>query len=149
MGGYIEILVVVNRLMKQVVFISITRLINAVTLVELFIVHVFLKHRAPLHITSDHGVEFVSKFFKSLAHRLEIKLHFTSGYYLEADSQTECTNQTLEQFLRIYCNYQQSNWAQLLPLAEFTYNNTFSATTGVSLFLANKGYHPKSQIIVE
>jgi len=54
-----------------------------------------------------HEVEFVSKFFKSLAYELEMKLHFTSGYYLEADGQTKCTNQILEQFLRIYYNYQQ------------------------------------------
>jgi len=51
-------------------------------------------------------------------------------------------NQTLEQYLRIYCNYQQDNWSELLPLAEFAYNNAPSATTGVSLFFANKGYHP-------
>jgi len=31
---------------------------------------------------------------------------------------------------------------QLPPLAEFAYNNASSATTGVSLFFANKGYHP-------
>jgi hypothetical protein len=51
-------------------------------------------------------------------------------------------NQTLEQYLRIYCNYQQDNWSELLPLAEFSYNNAPSATTGVSPFFANKDYHP-------
>src|SRR5258708_25562617 len=40
-------------------------------------------------------------------------------------------------------NYQQDNWAPLLPLAEFTYNNAASATTGISPFFANKGYHPR------
>jgi len=30
---------------------------------------------------------------------------------------------------------------ELLPLAKFTYNNTLSATTGITPFLANKGYH--------
>src|SRR5258708_20532951 len=40
-------------------------------------------------------------------------------------------------------NYQQDNWAPLLPLAEFTYNNAMSATTGISPFFANKGYHPR------
>jgi len=29
------------------------------------------------------------------------------------------------------------------PLAEFTYNNTPSATTSITSFFANKGYHPK------
>ena len=147
--GFTDILVMVDRLTKQAVFVPTTRTINASTLAELFIQHVFAKHGAPSHITSDHGMEFVSKFFKSLAHRLEMKLHFTSGYHPEADGQTKHTNQTLEQFLGIYCNYQQSDWARLLPLAEFTYNSTPSATTELSPFFANKGYYPKSQIIVE
>ena len=47
----------------------------------------------------------------------------------------------LEQYLHIYCNYQQDNWSELLPLAEFAYNNAPSATTGVSSFFTNKGYH--------
>ena len=58
----------------------------------------------------------------------------------------ERTNQTLEQFLRIFCNYQQDNWYTLLPLVEFTYNNTPSSTTGISPFFANKGYHPNLTI---
>ena len=33
-------------------------------------------------------------------------------------------------------------WYTLLPLAEFAYNNTPNATIGISLFFANKGYHP-------
>ena len=70
-----------------------------------------------------------------------MKLHFTSGYHPEGDGQTEQSNQTLEQYLQVYCNYQQDNWADLLPLAEFSYNNAPSATTGVSPFFANKGYH--------
>ena len=71
-----------------------------------------------------------------------MKLHFTSGYHPEGDGQTERTNQTLEQYLQVYCNYQQDNWSKLLPLAEFAYNNTPSATTGITPFFANKGYHP-------
>jgi hypothetical protein len=47
----------------------------------------------------------------------------------------------LEQYIWIYCNYQQDNWRQLLLLVEFAYNNAPSATTGISPFFANKGYH--------
>ena len=75
-----------------------------------------------------------------------MKLHFTSGYHPEGDGQTECTNQTLEQYLRVYCNYQQDNWASLLPHAEFAYNNAPSAMTGILPFFANKGYHPNLAI---
>ena len=68
-------------------------------------------------------------------------LHFTSGYHPEGDGQTERTNQMLEQYIQVYSNYQQDNWLELLPLAEFSYNNTPSATTGILPFFVNKGYH--------
>jgi hypothetical protein len=57
--------------------------------------------------------------------------------------------QTLEQYLRVYCNYQQDNWSELLPIAEFAYNNAPNATTGISPFFANKGYHPNLTVYPE
>ena len=71
-----------------------------------------------------------------------MQLYFTLGYHSEGNRQTKHTNQTLKQYLCVYCNYQQDNWSKLLPLTEFAYNNAPSATTGVSPFFANKGYHP-------
>jgi len=65
------------------------------------------------------------------------------------NGQAEWTNQTLEQYLYVYCNYQQDNWSELLLLAEFAYNNAPSATTGVSPFFANKGYHPNLLVYPE
>jgi len=64
----------------------------------------------------------------------------------KGNEQTEHMNQTLEQYLHVYCNYQQDNWSELLPFIEFAYNNAPSATTGVSPFFANKGYHPNITI---
>ena len=70
-----------------------------------------------------------------------MQLYFTSGYHPKGNGQTKHMNQTLKQYLCVYCNYQQDNWSKLLLLAEFAYNNAPSATTGVSPFFANKGYH--------
>jgi len=70
-----------------------------------------------------------------------MQLHFTSGYHSKGDGQTKHTNKTLKQYLHVYCNYQQDNWSELLPLVEFAYNNVPSATTSVSLFFTNKRYH--------
>ena len=95
---------------------------------------------------SDHGSEFILRFSKLLAQALSMRLHFTSGYHPEANGQSERVNQTLEQYIRMYYNYQQTDWVELLPLAKFTYNNTPSATTGVSPFCANKDYHPRLQV---
>lgn len=79
---------------------------------------------------------------RSLGELLGIDLHFTSGHHPQADGQTERANQTLEQYLRMYCSYQQDDWDRLLPFAEFAYNNAPNASTGLSPFFANKGYHP-------
>jgi hypothetical protein len=49
----------------------------------------------------------------------------------------------LEQYLHIHCNYQQDDWSNWLPVAEFAYNNAESSATGTTPFFANKGYHPK------
>jgi len=147
--GFTAILVVVDRLSKQAIFIPTHDTITSPELAKLFLLHVFSKHSVPAHVTSDRSTKFVSHFFRSLRKALDMHLHFTSGYHPEGDGQTEQFNQTLEQYLRVYCNYQQDNWADLLPLAEFTYNNTPSATTGVSPFFANKGYHPNISVYPE
>jgi len=148
-SGFDTILVIVDRLSKQAIFIPTHDTITSVELACLFVTHVFSKHGVPSHVTSDRGSEFVSHFFRSLGTALDMRLYFTSGYHPEANGQAERTNQTLEQYLRVYCNYQQDNWSELLPLAEFAYNNAPSATTGVSLFFTNKGYHPNLAVYPE
>ena len=98
-------LVVVDRHSKQGIFIPTTDQIDSPTLAKLFIRDVFSKHGVPGHVASDRGSEFISIFFHSLGEALNMKLHFTSGYHLEADGQTEHVNQTLEQILRAFCSY--------------------------------------------
>jgi len=136
------ILVIVDWLTKQAIFIPAHDIIMSTDLACLFVLHVFSKYSVPSYVTSDRGSEFVLNFFQSLGTALNMRLHFTSGYYPEGDGQTECTNQTLKQYLHVYCNYQQDNWSRLLPLMKFAYNNAPSTTTSVSPFFTNQGYHP-------
>jgi transposase InsO family protein len=148
-ASYTAILVIVDRLSKQGIFIPTHDTVTSQDLAKLFVMHVFSKHGVPSNVTSDRGSEFVSHFFRALGKALDMNLHFTSGYHPEGDGQTERTNQTLEQYLRTYCNYQQDNWSELLPLAEFAYNNAPNSTTGVSPFFANKGYDPSITVHLE
>src|ERR1700683_278690 len=76
--GFTTILVVVDRLSKQAIFIPTHDTITSMQLIQLFILHVFSKHGVPSHVTSDRRTEFVSHFFRSLRKALDIKLHFTS-----------------------------------------------------------------------
>ena len=71
------------------------------------------------------------------------------AYHPETGSQTEQVNQVLEQYLWVYINYQQDNWVNLLPLAEFAYNNTSHSAPMVTPFFANKVFHPKLKVSLE
>jgi len=105
-SGFNIILVIVDHLSKQAIFISTHNTITSVELACLFIIYVFSKHRVPSHITSNYGSESVSHFFCSLGTALDMRLYFTSKYHPEANDQAGWTNQTLEQYLCIYYNYQ-------------------------------------------
>jgi len=57
------ILVIVDQLTKQAIFIPAHDTIMSMDLAHLFVLHVFSKHSVPSHITSNRGLEFVSNFF--------------------------------------------------------------------------------------
>ena len=99
--GFTTILVVVDWLSKQAIFIPTHDTITSPELAKLFLLHVFSKHSVPAHVTSDCGTEFVSHFFWSLGKALDMCLHFTSSYHPEGDGQTEHSNQMLEQYLHV------------------------------------------------
>ena len=62
-------------------------------------------------------------------------------YYPQTNSQTECINQEIEQYLYLYVNYKQSDWAEQLAMAEFAYNNREHSATKFSLFYVNYKRH--------
>ena len=49
----------------------------------------------------------------------------------------------MEQYLRIFINYHQNNWAPLLPLAQYALNAWPNATTGKPPFEVLMGYVPQ------
>ncbi|SOV07075.1 uncharacterized protein UDID_18713 [Ustilago sp. UG-2017a] len=142
-SGFTAILVVVDRLTKMATFVPTTNTLDAPKLAKLFLRHVYSKHGLPTSIVSDRGSEFTSHFWRSLSALLGIGNHFSSAYHPQSDGQTECVNQVLEQYLRGYSNHLQTNWSDLLPLAEFSYNNAEHASTQLTPFFTNYGYHPR------
>ena len=55
----------------------------------------------------------------------------------------EWVNQELEQYLRLFVNERQDDWDELLPLAEFQYNNHVPSTTQQTPFMLDSGRHPQ------
>ena len=88
------ILIIVNWLTKQVIFISAHDIIISMDLAHLFVLHVFSKHSIPSHVIFNRSSEFVSNFFYFLGITLNMQLHFTLGYHPKGNEQTEHMNQT-------------------------------------------------------
>jgi hypothetical protein len=55
------------------------------------------------------------------------------------DGQMERINHEVEKYLCMFTNNQQTDWADWLPLTEFTYNNAVQEATGQTLFFMNRG----------
>lgn len=100
-------------------------------------------HGLPDLIFPDRGTQFTSGFSRSLRKLVGITQNLSTAFHPQTDSQTERVNGVLEQYLHGYINYQQDNWVEILTIAEFAYNKTISATTGITPFFALYGQHPR------
>src|SRR5277367_4340658 len=144
--GYNAIFVCVDRLTKMAHFIPCTSNVTVEQVAQLHCRHVSKHHGLPVDVVSDRGPQFVSHLTRQLLKRLDIHGNRSTVYHIQSDRQTEHVNQTLEQYLWIYCDYQQDDRHQLLPFAEFIYNNAQNSSTRVSPFFANYGYHPRCSV---
>ena len=145
--GFSMIAVWVDRFSKMAHFIPCSQHVTADDVAEMLIDSIFRLHGLPSSIVSDRGPQFVSRLWNKFCESMNIKVTLSTAYHPQTDGQTERVNQTLEQYIRTYSNYQQSNWAKLLPLAEFAYNNAPNVSTKASPFLANYGFHPKTDVL--
>jgi len=132
-------MVVVDRFTKRAHFIGLATNATAKDVADTFLKEVWKLHRLPSEIVSDMDGKFSGEFWKSLCQAFGIKGRMSTAYHPQTDGQTERTNQVLEGYLRNFVNYYQNKWYQMLPLAEYAYNNSkasahkltpFSPTTG-------------------
>ena len=105
--GYDLILVVVDRLIKIVYFISTTERTSAKGLARLFRDNMWKLYRLPESIISDRGLQFVAELIKELNRMLEIESKMSTVFYPQIDRQTERVNQELKQYLRMFIDYRQ------------------------------------------
>ena len=96
-------------------------------------------HGLPQSIVSDWDSRFTSKFWKSLQQALGTCLKFSTAFHSQTDGQSEGTIQILEDMLRACAIDFQGSWDKYLPLAEFSYNNSYQSTIGMAPYKALYG----------
>ncbi|KAJ1603299.1 hypothetical protein NDA14_005411 [Ustilago hordei] len=141
---YDSILVIVDRLTKFAILAPTHKTVTAKQTAVLLYGHMVRLFGYPDHMVSDRGRQFISGAWKAFAEQMGVKHSLSTAYHPQTDGQTERVNQVIEQYLRMYCNYEQNDWADLLDTAAFVYNNTVHNSIGVSPFFACYGWNPKA-----
>ena len=70
---------------------------------------------------------------------LGVQLNLSTAFHPQTDGQSERTIQTLEDMLRSCVLQFKGHWNEYLPLAEFTYNNSYHSSIEMSPYEAFYG----------
>jgi hypothetical protein len=80
---------------------------------------------------------------------LSIETGFTTAYHPQGNGKVECKNQEVEQYLCLFCNKRQDDWASYLPAAEFTLNLRLHSGASQTPFEIVYGYWPDFTVPIE
>ena len=141
---YDAILVVVDRYTKMSRYIPARKDWTAKDLAEQFYRHICCTNwGVPVGIVTDRGPTFTSAFWGEMCFQLQIHRRLSTAFHPQTDGQTERQNQTLEHYLRCFCEEHAEDWLSVLPVAEFAYNNSTHSSTKVTPFFSMQGQHPR------
>ncbi|GJV30848.1 putative reverse transcriptase domain-containing protein [Tanacetum coccineum] len=128
-GGHDTIWVIVDRLTKSAhIFLAIREDYSMERSSRLYINEIVAWHRVPMSIISDRDGQFTSRLWKALQKALGTRLDTSTTYHSRTDGQSERTIKTLEDMLRACMIDFGGSWDTHLPLAEFSYNNSYHSS---------------------
>jgi len=141
--GHDQLWVIIDRFTKIAHFLPLTTEGKTVAdLAVIFAREVWKYHGLAADIMSDRDSRFTSETWKEFLRLSGIRPRMSTGFHPQTDGQTERLNQMIEAYLRAFVSKEQDDWVHLLPMAEFTNNNSTTTGNGMSPFYANYGFHP-------
>jgi len=127
-------LVIVDRLTEMEIYLPCRKDIDSLEHARMIVNHVLCRHAVRDPIITDRGTQFTSRFCNWLCYHMGINHWLLTAVCPQTNSQMERQNETLEQYLQAFCNYNQDNWVELLPLVDVAYNNYKHALTKMTRF---------------
>lgn len=107
---------------------------------------VFASYRFLLTTVNDWGGQITATLWRKLCKRYSINIKFSLAHYPEMDGQIKSPNRVMKNYFWAYIAYTQDNWMNHLPIAEFAASNHVNASTDMTPFFANHGFHPRTGI---
>jgi hypothetical protein len=137
--GFDSIWFIIDRLTKITHFLPVKTDHPVAVYAQLYIARIISLHGVPKTIVLNRGTQFVSKFWEELHKSLGTKLLHSSAYHPQTSGQTERVNQILEDMLWACVLEFPQKWDECLPLAEFSYNNSYQESIKMTPFEALYG----------
>jgi RNase H-like domain found in reverse transcriptase/Integrase zinc binding domain/Chromo (CHRromatin Organisation MOdifier) domain len=123
-NGFDSILTIVDQgCTKAAKFIPCNKTIDGPGVADEYLKHLVPWFGTPKRIISDRDPRFASRFSTALCKSLGIQQNLSTAFHPRTDGQTERMNAWVEQYLRAWTTGRQTNWSQLLPLAEYAHNS--------------------------
>jgi hypothetical protein len=137
--GFDSIWVIVDCLTKSTHFIPVKSNYHPHNYVDIYFQQVVHLHGVPKSIVLDRRSQFTACFWERLHQNLGTNLIRNSAYHSQTSRQTEQVNQILEDMLRACLISCKGSWEKWLPLAEFSYNNSYQKSIKMAPFEALYG----------
>ncbi|GKD92336.1 reverse transcriptase domain-containing protein, partial [Tanacetum coccineum] len=127
-SGYDTIWVEVDRLTKSAHFLAIREDYSTKKLAKIYIDEIVARHGVPVSIISDRDGRFTSRCWQTMQKALGTRLDMSTAYHPQMDGKSKHMIQTLEDMLRACVIDFGGSWDVHLPLAEFSYNNSYHSS---------------------
>jgi len=125
--GFIQLWVVIDRFTKMAHFLPLEKEKKTVAdLAVIFTREIWKHHGLPSDIVSDRDSRFASETWQEFLWLSGIRPRMSTAFHPQTNGQTERLNQTIKVYLPAFVSHEQDNWAGLLPMAEFVYNNSIT-----------------------
>nr|GEU42818.1 putative reverse transcriptase domain-containing protein [Tanacetum cinerariifolium]GEU43965.1 putative reverse transcriptase domain-containing protein [Tanacetum cinerariifolium] len=134
-------------LTKSAYFLAMREDYSTESLAKLYIDEIVARHGIPVSIISNQDGRFTSRCWKTVQKALGTRLDMSIAYHPKLDGQSERTIQTLDDMLRACVIDFGGNWDVYLPLAEFSYNNSYHSSIRCASFKALYGRKCRSPVL--
>ena len=131
--------VIIDRLTKSAHFIPVKNTYRPPEYADIYIAEMVKLHGITKNIISDRGPQFTAHFWERMHKSLGTSLIRSITYHPQTSGQTKRLNQVLEDMLRACVLSSKGSWDSWLPLAEFSYNNSYQESIKMAPFEALYG----------
>ena len=97
----------------------------------------------PQSLLTDNGSHFVNKLINQFNKLFGITHYQTIAYNARSNGSIERLHFVIKEFVKLYLD-KFDNWLEILPIAQYSYNNTKHESTGYKPIEMIIGFQPKT-----